>query len=178
MPSATELWRPVTGKVAGYPYEVSNLGRVRSLNREPRARYGRVLAATNNTYGYSQVSLRRGGKSKCCQVHLLVAEAFIGSRPMGHETNHRNGIKTDNRLGNLEWVTPYENHHHAVNMGLRDDPKGEENPAAKLTDNKVMHIREQYAAGATQQQLANECNVGTTTIGRVVRGETWKHVGG
>ena len=179
MNSLVEKWRPVTGKVEGYSYEVSNQGRVRSLNKEPRGKYGRILKPTINLYGYCQVSLRKGrGTQKCCQIHLLVAEAFLGVRPKGCETNHKNGVKSDNRLENLEWMSPFANHHHAVRLGLRDDSKGSKPFSTKLNATEVVTVRQKFAEGATLKALANEYGLCICGIRLLVSGKTWKNAGG
>jgi hypothetical protein len=111
--SEKEEWRPV----AGYEgiYEVSDLGRVRSLDRDDctgRKRKGRVLVQCN-VMGYKFVNLSRNGEQWVIRVHSLVATAFIGARSEGMTVNHKNCDKADNRAGNLEYMTIQENLSHA-----------------------------------------------------------------
>jgi hypothetical protein len=119
-------WRPVAG-FEGL-YEVSNIGDVRRVGQASRsgngrgggARVGRVLAQHRVNGGYFVVQLWREGKPSRRLVSRLVAEAFIGTPPtLKHTVNHRNGVKADNAVGNLEWATSSENNQHAYDTGLR-----------------------------------------------------------
>lgn len=92
-------------------YEVSNLGRVR------RIKTGRILKPSTSS-GYFGVLLCINGVQTYNKIHTLVMKAFVGTRPNGYHTNHKNGIKKDNRLDNLEYVTPAENIAHAFRTGL------------------------------------------------------------
>ena len=96
----------------GEGYEVSNDGQVRSLDRI-NARgdrlKGRVLSLWFNGEGYRQVDLCIDGKRLTRKVHSLVAEAFIGPRPDGHEVAHGPGGQLDNSVGNLSYKTHREN---------------------------------------------------------------------
>ncbi len=85
----------------------------------PRRLTGRVLRPMTITGGYYMVHLRKDGLTVPCKIHRLVAEAFIGPAPEGLQVNHRDGVKTNNRAENLEWVTRSENMQHAYAMGLR-----------------------------------------------------------
>lgn len=91
-----EIWKPVVGWEG--LYEVSNLGNVRSA-------YGNILKFQNIARGYSGVTLscRKNNKKKLRYVHQLVAEAFLGNPENLHDINHKNEIKTDNRVENLEY---------------------------------------------------------------------------
>ena len=99
-------------------YQVSNLGRVKSLDRmitesngKKRLLNGRVLKAAANSRGYLHVNLRLGDKNLSRTVHQLVAEAFLNHAPCGHKliVNHKNFIRQDNRLENLELDTQRNN---------------------------------------------------------------------
>lgn len=83
---------------------------------------GRTLKPQRHPRGYVTVSLSRDGRYVTRTVHSLIAETFLGPRPDGCEVNHRSGIKTDNELRNLEWMTPLENTHHAISIGARSEP--------------------------------------------------------
>jgi len=102
-----EEWRPIPG----YPgYEASSEGRIRSW-LSGRARMLRPFVHESNSRRYLRVTLCRGMVRKP-RVHRLVLFAFAGPCPRGHEAAHRNGNGLDNRLVNLAWVTPEENHDH------------------------------------------------------------------
>lgn len=102
--------------------------------------------------GYQTFSFN--GKTQL--VHRLVIETFIGTIPNGMQVNHINGIKTDNRLENLEVVTPQENMRHAVATGLKTGKAGSENSMAKLTDDEYYSVICQIAAGASNQEIADQ----------------------
>jgi len=125
----TEIWKPISG-YNGY-YEVSNLGRVRSITREIE-RTNPIISTKKTFYtykgklipfwitpkGYCRCTLNIDGIKKNHLVHQLVAKSFIENIENKKQVNHINCIKTDNKLENLEWVTNYENHLHAVKNGL------------------------------------------------------------
>ena len=108
-----EIWKDVV-EYEGY-YQVSNLGRVRSLDRiasNGRKIKGKILSTKVNTPPYyPRVSLSVNGKMKLVQVHRLVAQAFVYNPDPEHKTQvgHKDESRTNNRADNLEWVTPKEN---------------------------------------------------------------------
>jgi hypothetical protein len=107
MENQKEIWKTI----GGYEnYQVSNLGNVRSLNYR-RSGLTKVLNPIINSAGYYNINLYLDGVSNIRQVHQLVAIAFLGHTPCGFKfvVNHKNFIKTDNRLTNLEIVTNREN---------------------------------------------------------------------
>ena len=122
-----EVWKSIDGYEG--LYEVSNLGRVRSLDRVVYRSYkghpnwpmkvkGRVLRSGTDRGGYSFVILQNKGK-RCRLVHRLVAEAFMSNTENKEEINHIDGNKKNNSVDNLEFCTPSENMRHAFNTGLR-----------------------------------------------------------
>lgn len=112
-------WRPVDGYVGAY--EVSNDGRVRSLDRRAtngRSLNGKVLAqAIRAKDGYHQVSLTFGGHQRSHLVHVLVLEAFVGKRPEGLDACHNDGNPSNNTVGNLRWDTRSSNVRDQVTHG-------------------------------------------------------------
>lgn len=173
-------------------YEVSDLGRVRSLDRMTAVRSssgrsyvrlhrGRLLTACAGSSGYLLLSLSRTTDDSAIRVsanvHDLVLGAFAGPRPPGLEACHGPGGNLDNRLVNLSWGT------HAKNTGpdkLRDGTLlyGSRHSRAKLTEEIVRECRMRYAAGESAPVLAREFEVNSGTMWLVVHGKTWRHVDG
>ena len=116
-----EIWRPVVGYEG--LYEVSNLGRVRSLDMYVKVGYGnyrlhkgKVLSPTKNKNGYLKVNLYCNGKQKTIDVHRLVTEAFLPNPDNLPQVNHKDEDKTNNRVENLEWC----DHKYNMNYGTRN----------------------------------------------------------
>ena len=121
-----ELWQPIDGYLG--LYEVSNLGRVRSLDRVLAKRgragamttqhlKGKKLKSARATHGYLTVSLWKKNKGQTHCVHVLVANAFIGDSANA-DVNHKDGDKLNNAASNLEICTRSENMKHAYRLGL------------------------------------------------------------
>lgn len=174
-----EKWKAIVG-YEGF-YEISNQGRVRSVDRViehpakgPTRRKGKELSPATNWKGYLHINLCREGKMTPGIIHRLVLSAFVGPCPDGHECNHISGDKTDNRIQNLEWVTPSENRLHAYANGLTPAKRGESNGMAKLTWATVEEIRKLYASGAhSYRQLGDRFGVTKSAIHAVISGRTW-----
>ena len=117
-----EIWKDIEG-YEGY-YQVSNLGNVKSLSRYKQGVKGTyiskdiILKPFKNKGGYCLVKLCNNSIEKSFQVHRLVAIAFLENNENKEQVNHKNGIKEDNTLINLEWNTRSENTSHAINTGL------------------------------------------------------------
>lgn len=117
-----EVWKDIVGYEG--LYQVSNLGRVKSLKRNKANNYGkvpeRVLKQQINkkSGGYSQASLCKEGKYKVFFIHRLVARAFIHNPDNKPVVNHKDGNKHNNCVGNLEWCTQKENVLHSFVTGL------------------------------------------------------------
>lgn len=170
-----ETWKIISG----WPYEVSNLGRVRRTTGGSNTWAGRILKELRIPRGYRSVRLYSTLKEQSwCNytIHNLVLTAFVGLRPKGYQANHIDGDKTNNRLDNLEWVTQSQNKRHSFRIGLESN-KGTLNPGAKLTDVIVLDCRRRYwNHTATARMLAREYGVGTSTMRDAINGKTWKHV--
>ncbi|EPT2858255.1 NUMOD4 motif-containing HNH endonuclease [Proteus mirabilis] len=119
-----EKWLPVAIPDFSQSYEVSNFGRVRSIDREIIRNghnmnlTGKVLRQADNGNGYLSVMLSNGKLQRRFLVHRLVANSFLGLESTRPHVNHINGKKNDNRASNLEWCTRQENGNHASITGL------------------------------------------------------------
>ena len=109
-----EIWR----KIEGFEkYEVSNLGRVRSLDYKHTGET-KVLRPILNRYGYLRINLYKNSKLCSRSIHRLVAQAFILNPENKQQVNHIDANKQNNIVSNLEWCTNLENMQHARDMGL------------------------------------------------------------
>lgn len=179
-----EIWKPI--KDWEFLYEVSNLGRVKSLERKVSAKNGakrtvkeRILKF-NDSRGYLLVHLSKSQhNTKGYKVHRLVAEAFIPN-PQGKPcVNHINGIKTDNRVENLEWVTHLENSRHATDTGLLNPAKGESSGKSVLCKEEVLEICNILDEGKLPySKIASKFGISCSGIEFINSGRTWNHLTG
>ena len=141
----------------------------------------RKLRLTKRSGSFS-ITFHNKGYVATYLVHRLVLMAFTGPCPKGMECCHNNGDYSDNRLGNLRWDTHINNEkdkrRHGTNVGNRGNVRGESNAGAKLSDDKVIKIRSLFALGETQVNLSKMFGVWQGVISLIVRGRSWKHVGG
>ncbi len=133
----------------------------------------RILKPTLNRDGYQMVVLMISGKRHYKSVHRLIAESFISNPENKPTVNHKNGVKTDNRVSNLEWCTQSENVRHAVDTGLKVSSKGEKHGSSKLTEYQVLLIK---ADNRTQKEIALDYGVHQQQISRIKNNKLWKHL--
>ncbi len=160
------MWKFVAPK-----YEVSTAGEVKSYWSDPP----KILKPQVVPNGYLRVDLYIGGKPKHFYIHRLVAEAFIPNPDNKPCVNHLNGVKTDNRVENLEWVTDAENKRHAFDTGLA--PQGGDRPDAKLTNEQARYIRDNPDSLNTYE-LADKFSVNHTTVSRIQLGKGYRNTSG
>lgn len=111
-----EIWKDIKGYEG--LYQVSNLGRVKSIPRKYTKKEERILKATID-HGYMTIWLFKKGKGKGKRIHRLVAENFINkTNDERNIVNHKDGNKANNKVDNLEWCTQKENVNHAIKNGL------------------------------------------------------------
>jgi len=165
MQSYKEIWKDIPNYEG--MYQVSNLGRVKSLKFEKE----RILKPTPDKDGYYNVSLYEGGEVKTNKIHRLVMLAFFGESDL--EVNHINGIKADNRFENLEYCTPSENIQHALDIGLM--ARGENHPNSKLTRACVERIKYGHQ-GMLQKDIAEIYGITRSLVSFIRSGKKWKHI--
>jgi hypothetical protein len=155
----TENWKPVAGweKL----YEVSDLGRVRSLDRISRFKenskiidvaFKGKLLKPSIVGGYFYMHLRNLKRKRYCGVHRLVLETFVGPCPKDQQARHLDGIRPNCALSNLAWGTKLENEKDRIKHGRV--PRGRTQHHAKLTDENVKAIRAFFAANGHRRGLA------------------------
>lgn len=162
-------------------YAVSTQGRVMrvipSKSKFAHTYPGKLLKPVEDYNGYLCIGLFKNGSRKGHSIARLVALCFLGPCPNGKEINHKNAIKTDNTLDNLEYITHAQNMQHAFALGLLRS-KGESNPAAKLQNKDVLAIIKLRKLGWTHQNIANQFPVHRVTICDILSGKTWNSVTG
>lgn len=178
-----EEWRSV-GSLAGL-VEASNLGRVRVLPRVAtctragkqitQRRPGTVMSPSIAKNGYPTIAIMQGRRRKKYTVHRLVAEAFCEGYSPEQTVNHINGVKTDNRAENLEWVSLARNTQLQWDTGLAD-LRGDKHPSRKLSARKVRIIRRLLSIGATSNELSELAGVSPTIIYLIRDGKRWQSV--
>lgn len=159
-------------------YLVSNKGSVMTLQNSALLKAGSLLSPAINRQGYRYVILHNNGCSKSRTVHSLVAETFLGTRKEGMQVNHIDGVKTNNNVENLEYVTQSENLKHAFRLGLsKARPQhGSHNGYAKLTEEQVLEMREARRKGERYKAIAERYGVHPNTVQKVCSGYRWGHL--
>lgn len=133
-----EIWKEVVGYE--YRYVISNIGNLISLNHR-NSNKTKPMFYSFDSNGYPYVGLYLNKKRKMFNVHRLVAIAFIHNPDNKPQVNHINGIKTDNRVENLEWCTQSENMTHSWKTGLSKTSEVQRNSIIKINSKKVINIK-------------------------------------
>lgn len=165
-----EIWKGVIYQGVDWSsrLEVSNLGKLR--NTETKHIYKTFLC-----HGYCRVNLSIKGEKKAFTIHRCVAETFIeNTYDKNMVVNHKNGIKTDNFVENLEFVTQAENLSHAAKTGLYKPVRGVEHPSSKLSISDIEFIIKNYKRRDKEfgrKALAAKYSVHEKTISKIVNGK-------
>ena len=172
-------------------YQVSDRGRVRSLQRQITDRNGelqlipgKVLKFQSDRYGYLQVYLTQNYQTQLFNVHHLVAQTFlppplgeVGSKLDSYCLNHIDGNKQNNRAANLEWITHAANQQHAIDSGLFNSHGSQ--TQSKLTEAEVLDIWELLQEQRLSvSQIALCFDVSVKTIRKIKYGKAWRKVTG
>jgi predicted XRE-type DNA-binding protein len=144
---------------------------------------GRVLKPSTNKSGYYVfvVRLYQKGKMQGIVAHKAVANAFLDNPHCFSQINHKDGNKKNNSVENLEWCTPKQNNKHAIENRLHtfEYCEGELCNLSKLKEKDVLEIRGLYETKKySQRQLAKIFNCSRENISKIVRKNSWKHLGG
>jgi hypothetical protein len=166
-----EVWKDIENYEG--LYQVSNLGNVKRLKGKGCVSE-RLIAKSINKSGYIYRGFHNKGTYRKFKEHRLVANAFIDNPYNKPTVNHINGIKTDNRVENLEWCTYLENKQHAIKTGLTNT-KGVKNHFCKLTEEQVLEIRE-IGFSKTRTYLGIKYGISSNTVTKIIKKEIWKHI--
>lgn len=155
----------------GLTYEVFTNGDIKGPS-------GKLLKPRKNEDGYLIVTMgssriRRTSKF----VHRIVAELFLPNPKGLSDVDHKDGNRANPDISNLEWVTHEENVRRSQERGNHiGKATGEKNPRAKLTDEIVMKLREEYESGVSINTMTKKYGYPWSTISNAVKGITWKHL--
>ena len=187
-----EIWKWIDGYKN--MYQVSNLGRVRSVDRyvycevspnKLQHLFGRVLKIRTDKKGYATVSLSKDGKQKIGKIHRLVAQAFIPNPLNLPQVNHIDGNKTNNNVFNLEWCDNSYNQKHAHETGLfptYEETKGWGRPAkpVAMLDLQTGQVLKTFKtlSSAGRETGINQFNIRTVCVGdrNHAGGYGWKFI--
>jgi len=183
-----EIWKTIRGFKY---YQVSNYGRVKRLPHKaaPIFRYNQEIRNTlcekilkssksRTKRGYLSVTFQAATKSgvKVLSIHRLVAKYFIPNPKRLPMVNHKDGVKFNNHVENLEWCTAKHNQNHAIEKGLLKQ-NGEASVNAKLTEVEVVEIRRLWGTGnVTQKELSKVFQICPMQVCRIINKQRWKHI--
>lgn len=173
-----EIWKAI--KDYEGLYEVSNMGSVKALAKEWISGKGAkrnhddiILNPDKDQKGYLSVTLTKNKTQKHYKIHRLVLMAFVGYSDL--QSNHIDGIKSNNHIDNLEYCTGSENVKHAFKIGLMTPLKGENNPASKVNNDIVKNIIENKYK-LTRKEFSACYDVSVSLINQIINKTIWAHV--
>lgn len=176
-----EIWKPIKNYEG--LYEISNFGKIRSLDRTVPIRNstkfikGSLRKPQKKDNGYLFVILYKDSKSKNHYIHRLVAKNFIDNPSLKETVNHIDGNKENNNINNLEWSTRSENSIHGFKNGLCKSC--EKHYKSKLTNSDVLEIKNILKnTNLTQNEIANIYGVTQSTISAIKLNKKWKNLNG
>lgn len=186
--SEQEIWKDVVDYEG--QYEVSNTGKLRYVPKtimrfrkdtgKSHAIHikGKTSFGSLNKKGYFDVKLWKDGTSKSIVIHRLIAQSYIPNPSKLPQVNHIDGVKTNNRVENLEWCDNAHNVKHAYVLGLAVGLKGEKQNGSKIKESDVLEIRKFYADNPTAfyRIYAEKLNLSIKSICSIVNRKSWTHI--
>lgn len=180
----TEVWRDIPSYEDRY--QVSNLGRIRSIartenygrwrnggKRKIKGRIRKLSWAGSKKSQYLGCFVKNNsGKGVFLKAHICVLLAFVGPRPDGFDGCHCDGDRSNNELTNLRWDTKSANNLDKHKHGTAQT--GSRNGSSRLTEEQVREIRSR--SGQTLKSLSEEFGISITTMSKIRRGELWKYI--
>lgn len=148
-------------------YSISSKGKIRNNTSK------HIKSTRLDRYGYPRVTLYPSGKT--FTIHRLIMTNFTPKESWKEQINHKDSVRKNSVLSNLEWVTPKENSQHMILNNRQADVNGSKNPMAKLTDKIVSYIR-CFLIDYPVAEVAEIYGVSITTIERVRSGDSWKNI--
>lgn len=154
----------------GYPnYKINSSGVVTSFNY----RASGIVMKDRNRNGYRAITLCNKKGKQTLSIHRLVAMSFLplSGRYKDFKVNHKDGIKTNNSVDNLEWCTQYQNIRHSIETGLKKKKFNEEAPNWELTNREVKAIRTLYSKYKIKQRyIAQAFDISQCHVSDISRG--------
>lgn len=172
-----EIWK----RIPNYSkYEASNLGNIKTFNWKNTGQERIMKPALDPNGYYRTVLIRDDGKYATVKVHRIICQTFLENPDEKPAVNHKNFIRNDNRLENLEWCSFKENTVHSF-QGDRRKYKGGSS-CSSLTDEQVIEIRKNYQygkktkSGKTKKEIAEEYGTTFSVIKNIVQNQNYKHL--
>lgn len=173
----TEIWKDISDYEG--VYQVSNMGRIKSLRRLDsigKSRKERLLISIPNAEGYIRTELNKNGKRHTFSTHRLVAKAFLANPANKPQINHIDGNKSNNKVHNLEWCTGSENVSHALKLGLLIPLSGEQVGTHKLSKKEAKEVENLKDKGFSQKAIGKMFNISGSNVSRIHSNKCWVNV--
>ena len=185
-----EIWKDITNYEG--LYQASNTGKIKSLPRKEitknphnpdktmiRTRNEKILKQSLDKDGYLKTALCKDSHAITYFIHRLIALTFLKNDENLPQINHKNGIKIQNNVENLEWCNQNHNMQHAFNTKLVDVRKlqGENHWSHILNDNDILEIRKLYSMGnMNQREIGNKYGIDQSHVSYIVNRKLWGHI--
>lgn len=158
-------------------YSISDDGKVKSYAKCKTGKYLKPSKSGKDKRGYLFVDIALDiGIYRQCQIHRLVAEAFIPNPDNKPCVNHKDGNKLNNNVSNLEWVTYKENTQHALNNNLLNPPIGERSGSCKISEVTAKNIVSDIISGKTNKEISEIYGLSNRHISSIRTKSVWKHL--